>query len=413
METTLPSVAGSMTQSFGGSAMTVGVESAASALAAQTRATVEARYVMALRMPRNWDQVRQDIVRECRRPSFANNKSAFYRKPIGAGVEGLGIRFVEVAMRCMKNVMVESAIIFEDDLKEVHRVTITDLESNLTYPLDVRVSRTVERSKPEDDGSYISIRKNSRNQNVYTVRATDDDLLNKRGAMISKAIRTLGLRIIPGDIQDEAEAIIKEVRMDDAAKDPDKNRKILADLFAEIGVRASQLSDYLGHDLSVCSPKEIVELKAIHGAIANGESTWLDVMDNKAQNGNGEPKGNGKATTAPAYPAADFERNLPAWRKLIADGKKTAEQIIATASSKGALTDEQKAAIRDESTGLSAADSKAPATPEQIVELQDAADAGAISIDDINKRFGTKGWDSINAALVAPIRAFISNPMGE
>jgi hypothetical protein len=59
---------------------------------------------------------------ECRRPSFAHNKSAYYRKPIGQGVEGLGIRFVEVALRCMKNVLVETSMIFEDDAKEIHCV---------------------------------------------------------------------------------------------------------------------------------------------------------------------------------------------------------------------------------------------------------------------------------------------------
>lgn len=47
------------------------------------------------------------------------------------------------------------------------------------------------------------------------------------------------------------------------------------------------------------------------------------------------------------YSAADFERNLPSWRKAIADGKKTADQIIAMVSSKGILTEEQKQAIRE------------------------------------------------------------------
>lgn len=340
---------GAITQAFGSSTQTAIVETASAAVAAQARATVEARYVMALRSPRNWDQVRQDILRECRRPTFANNKSAYYRKPIGQGVEGLGIRFVEVSLRCMKNVLVESSIVFEDDTKEIHRVTITDLESNVTYPLDVRVSRTVERSKPEDDGSYISVRMNSYKKPVYTVKATDDDLLNKRGAMISKAIRTLGLRIIPGDIQDEAEAIIKDVRMDDAAKDPDKNRKILSDLFAEIGVKASQLGEYLGHDLSVCSPKEIVELKAIHGAIANGESTWLEVMDNKAQQGEtktdkAEPK---QAATLPPMTAEKLYLESPKWKDAIRAGTRTPQQIISTLSTKYSLTDEQKFAIDD------------------------------------------------------------------
>jgi len=273
---------------FGSTEMTAGIESASSAVAAQARAVVEARYVMALRRPRSWDDVRAQLIRECRRPSFAHNKSAFYRKPIGEGVEGLGIRFVEVALRCMTNVLVESSLVFEDAGKEIHRVTVTDLESNLTYPLDVRVTKTVERSKPMDDGSYISVRVNSYKKPVYTVPANDDDLLNKRGALISKAIRTLGLRVIPGDLQDECEEIIKAIRMDEAARDPDAERKRIADAFGEIGVKPSMLAEYLGHDLGTCSPAELVNLRGLYGAIKDGEATWASVMDNKAANG-GEP----------------------------------------------------------------------------------------------------------------------------
>ncbi len=226
------------------------VETASTAIAAQSKAMVESRYVMAMRNPRQWDAVRQELLRECRRPTFAHNKSAYYIKPIGDGVEGLGIRFVEVALRCMKNVLIETTMIFEDDAKEIHRVSVTDLEANITYPLDVRVSKTVERSKPASDGTYISVRKNSYGRNVYTVPGTDDDILNKRGALISKAIRTLGLRVIPGDLCDEAEEIIKHIRLDQAAKDPDAERRKIVDAFAEIGVKATDLTDYLGHDLA-------------------------------------------------------------------------------------------------------------------------------------------------------------------
>ena len=270
----------SVRQEFGGTQHQLAVQETASALvAAQAKAQVEARYVMALQRPRDWDQVRQSLLRECRRPNFAHNTSAYYRKPIGQGVEGLGIRFVEVALRCMTNVLVESTMIFEDDAKEVHRVSVTDLESNLTYPQDVRVTKTVERSKPADDGSYIAVRKNSYGKFVYTVPANDDDLLNKRAALISKAVRTLGLRIIPGDLQDEAEEIIKKIRHDDAAADPDAERKRLADAFAGIGVKVADLKAYLGHDLDTCSPAELVNLRGLYGAIKDGEATWASVME--------------------------------------------------------------------------------------------------------------------------------------
>lgn len=323
------------------------VETASTAVAAQAKAMVEARYVMAMQRPRDWDQVRQTLLRECRRPSFAHNKSAYYRKPIGQGVEGLGIRFVEVALRCMTNVLVETTMIFEDESKEVHRVSVTDLESNLTYPLDVRVSKTVERSKPMDDGSYISVRMNSYKKPVYTVPANDDDLLNKRAAQISKAIRTLGLRIIPGDMQDEAEEIIKTVRMDEAARDPDAERKKIADAFAGIGVKASDLVAYLGHALDSCSPTELVDLRGIYGAIKDGEATWKSVMDNKVEQ-DGKPPAEGQKPEAKPVPVCSDERfkeKTPEWRKAILDKKKTVADLIATIESKEKLTDEQKDTI--------------------------------------------------------------------
>lgn len=50
------------------------------------------------------------------------------------------------------------------------------------------------------------------------------------------------------------------------------------------------------------------------------------------------------------YPDDAFEQNLPKWRELVESGRKTPEEIIAKAETKGPLTDEQKRQIRGEST---------------------------------------------------------------
>lgn len=323
------------TQDFSGTSQTMAVvETASTAIAAQSKAMVESRYIMAMRNPRNWDQVRSDLVKECNRPSFANNTSAYYVKPIGKGVEGLGIRFVEVALRCMKNVLVETTMMFEDETKEVHRVSVTDLEANITYPLDVRVSKTVERSKPNSDGTYLSVRMNSYNKPTYTVLGTDDDLLNKRGALISKAIRTIGLRIIPGDLCDEAEEIIKRVRLNDAAKDPDAERKKIVDAFAAIGVTATDLTGYFGHDLAKCSPVQIVELRGIYGAVKEGDATWASVMENK------QDQSTVKAKTE--CTAESFNKNKADWKQAIVSGKKSVNDLIKTIQLKETLTEDQQ-----------------------------------------------------------------------
>lgn len=248
-------------------------------LGAQAKAAVEARFIMALNRPRDWDDVRIKLLAECRRPSFAQNKSTYYIKPIGKGVEGLGIRFAETALRCMTNVLVETMTLHDDKFTRMLNVSVTDLEANETVNKTITVTKTVERSKPLEDGSYLSVRQNSQGHKTYTVPATDDDLLNKEGALVSKAIRTLALRVIPGDLQEECETVILAVRKDTAAKDPAGERKRIADGFAEINVKPSDLSEYLGHDFGACSPAELVKLRGLYGAIRDGETTWAAVIE--------------------------------------------------------------------------------------------------------------------------------------
>lgn len=49
----------------------------------------------------------------------------------------------------------------------------------------------------------------------------------------------------------------------------------------------------------------------------------------------------------PSYPAGDFEKNLPAWAKVVTSGKKTAADLLAMLSTKATFTAAQKAQISD------------------------------------------------------------------
>ena len=64
-------------------------------------------------------------------------------------------------------------------------------------------------------------------------------------------------------------------------------------------------------------------------------------------------------TSLPAYSDEAFSRNLQAWRGLIESGKKTADQIIATVSTKASLSDKQIATLR--------------ATVSNVIEMEVAA----------------------------------------
>lgn len=266
-------------QSFGSQSIERAHETASTAVAAQARAAIEARYVMALRNPRDWDSVRQRLLAECRRPSFA--EVARYRKPVGKGIEGLSIRFVEAALRAMTNVLVETAAIYDDHIKRIVRVSATDLETNVCYPKDIVIEKTVERRQLKGAQRAVSTRTGSTGDTVYIVEATEDEILNKQNALESKAIRTLGLRLIPGDLQDEAEQLCIATMQNADAKDPDAAKKKLADAFLSVGVPVELLVEYLGHDLAQSVPAELDELRAVFSAIKDGEARWSDALESK------------------------------------------------------------------------------------------------------------------------------------
>jgi len=266
-------------ENFGSTELEVRHETAAGAVAARARAEVEARFIMAIKRPRNMDVVRTRLLHECERPGFA--EAARYHKPVGNGIEGPSIRFAEAAIRNMTNLDVQSHTTYDDPTKQILCVTVTDLESNATYSQDVTVQKTVERNSLGRGQKPLGQRTNSRGQTVYIVPATDDDILNKTNALISKAVRTLGLRHLPGDILDECMDRCIAVTKKRAKDDPDRERLNLIDAFFGIGVEPDQLARYIGHDPKHLNESELLELRAVYATVKQGEATWAELLEHK------------------------------------------------------------------------------------------------------------------------------------
>lgn len=265
-------------QGFDTTALVASSETAASALEAEKKAAVQARWIMALQRPRDWDAVRQDLLKECERPAFAD--AAIYNKPVGGGIEGLSIRFAEAAIRCLTNVLVETNTIVDNDEIRICRVSVTDLEANITYPQDVTIRKTVERRNPRGM-EVVGERKNKQGQKVFIVKATEDDLLNKQNALISKALRTSALRIVPGDLLEEAERVCRQTQTAADAEDPDREMRRLIDGFAQVNVLVPDLKAYCGKELKKLSPAELEELRALWKALYNGDTTWEQAYEKK------------------------------------------------------------------------------------------------------------------------------------
>jgi hypothetical protein len=249
------------------------------ALAERAKAEIQARFIIAMQRPRDIDDVRVRILRHCKRPGFA--ALAEYAKPLGGKtITGPSIRFVEMALQEFGNVEPDCTIIDDDDDKRTLRISVMDLERNVTYHQDVIVEKIVER-RSSTGYTVLGSRTNSYGDKVFIVRATEDDLLTKQSAIESKRIRTLGLRILPGDIVDEAMAACRGTRKQKDAADPDAARKALADAFASINVMPRHLEDFLGHPVDQSSPAELDELRMAYATVRDGEARWMDLVESK------------------------------------------------------------------------------------------------------------------------------------
>jgi hypothetical protein len=263
-------------EEFGATEIAREAETAATAVAARAQAEIQARYIVAMRQPRDMEVVRVRILADCKRPGFA--AVARYRKPIGAGVEGPSIRFAEAALRSMGNVYADSTVVYEDAERRIIRVSVTDAEANVSYSTEIAIDKTVERKELKAGVAALRVRKNSKGETVYLVPATEDDLLNKQNALISKAVRTNGLRLLPGDILEDAMSQVLTTLHDEAAKDPDAEKRRLIDAFASLEIQPDELRMYLGHELDRVAPAELVELRQVYAAIRDAETTWDAIM---------------------------------------------------------------------------------------------------------------------------------------
>lgn len=325
---------------FNAQLATTGVNPAAIAAAAHAKALVESRYIVAMQRPRDWDTVREKLLKECRRPRFA--AVARYRKPIGRDESkwptGPSIRFAEAAVRAMTNLTVDTTTTYDDEQRRILHVEVVDLESNVPYAQDISIIKTIERRQTKEGDMVLGTRTNSYGDKLYILQGTDDDVQNKQNALVSKALRTQALRLLPGDILDECMDTCVETIAREDAQDPDAARRQIFDAFGAIGVRAEQLKDYLGSDGASLTPSQLADLRALYSAIKDGEATWRDVMDARSGGGtDGAGPGKKKGVTLEELKArkaaakAGKKGDSPAEARFGADDRTAAQTSPASA----------------------------------------------------------------------------------
>lgn len=251
----------------------------ASALA---KAQVESRHIVARKFPRDIDTVRESLLKDCKRPAFA--ATARYHMPIGGGVDGWSIRFVEAVISHMGNIETEVTTVFEDAEKEIIQIRVTDYEKNISHATTATVAKVVERLKPKQGQVVISSRRNSQGHITHLVAASESEFRAKKGAEVSKHVRTNAERLIPAWLKEEAFEQLKSTFQNEEAQDPDAARRGLADAFGELGVKVADLKLYLGHDLDQASPADMAHLRAVYSTVGNGLYTWQECLAAKLGN---------------------------------------------------------------------------------------------------------------------------------
>lgn len=252
------------------------VDPAAVAAAESAKALIQASFIMAFQKPRNQMQARSNILKACKRTEFA--AKAEYCKPIGkTKITGPSVRFAELAIREWENVDISTIVLYEDDDVKRLRVMALDLETNSKFSRDIQIKKTIERkSKNGRAEDVISERKNAYGDTVYILRATDEEMLTKESAWVSKIIRNEGLRLIPTDIIEEGLNQCRQTLRSQAAMDPEGEKKKIVDAFASIGIKPVQIEKYLEHELDTITPAEITDLRSVYRTIRDGEAKWSD-----------------------------------------------------------------------------------------------------------------------------------------
>lgn len=251
-------------------------------------------------------------------------ESCIYALPRGGKtIEGPSARFAEVVASAWGNCRAGARTISDQGDFVTAQGVFHDLERN------VAITYEVQRRITDSKGKRY-------NADMIGVTAN---------AACSVALRNAILKGVPKAFWDDMYQAARQTVMGDF-KTLANRRADAIKAFMALGVSEAQIFAKLAvggiEDITL---EHLVTLRGLITAIKEGDTTpeQAFAVDDAAP----APQSSGRQKKEQAaYPAADFEKNLPGWRKTIADGKKTADQIIAMVSTKGTLTDEQKAAIR-------------------------------------------------------------------
>lgn len=258
-------------------------ELSVSASSAAAIAEVQAAYVMAMQNPRNIFEARNRMFEACERQAFA--KKARYHRPVGKDkygnqtfADGFSVHFARPAAVMMRNILINTGVLYEDDKIRKVVARATDIEANVAYTKEGIVEKTIEKRSAKGR-EVISERTNSYGDQTYLVVAYPHEVDLKAAKLTAILLRDCVLPLIPPDILEEIEEKIIDVVASEMTNDPITARKKMVDAFRLIGVSSKQLVEYLKHPIEELTPREYADLQAAYATIKDGTAVWSDYVD--------------------------------------------------------------------------------------------------------------------------------------
>ena len=236
----------------------------------------------------------------------------------GKVVEGASARFGEIVASAWGNCRAGARVVNEGAEFITAQGVFHDLERNvaITYEVQRRITgKNGQRFKPDMIGVTANAACSIALRNAIlkgVPKAFWESLYQKARAVVAGDIKTLANK--------RAEAIKQ---------------------FQIYGVSEAQILSKLGREgIQDVTVDDLVVLFGLLTAIKDGDTSPEQAF--------GEESRPTQRVNESAKPYSDeqFAKDMPSWKKAVEGGKKTAEEIIAFASTKGALSEAQKAEIR-------------------------------------------------------------------
>jgi hypothetical protein len=257
-------------------------------------AEIQARFMLAQmpQMKRVYEVVAANIKEVCARKGFADN--AIYNVKVGSKFnksthqwddvydEDFNIRAAEQFMIHYRNVSTNVVTVHEDNEKRKVAISLTDLESNITYNDEVTLYKTVERKKLKQGQTALSERETSiAGQKVFIVACTPEELQKKQDAQVSKKIRKMFFRLFPVELKIMARETVNATILSDIKNNIKDRRVGMLESFKSFGIEPEEIEEYAGKRISKFDEESILAMAKIFNGLKEGELKWSELMASK------------------------------------------------------------------------------------------------------------------------------------